>query len=152
MRHWGSFWLFYSPGFLWHRRRHRHHGHVYVVLQVDDCVTILLKPNEEIFLMTDNTIGGKGVDIRVRFLDAGGNEVVATADSPPTWTNNAAFETLTVSADGLSAHATAVAAGADTISVTAVVSGTSFSASVVVDVKAAPVVVASIDLVVTPTP
>lgn len=102
--------------------------------------------------MTDNTVGGKGVDIRMRFLDAGGNEVTAVADSPPTWTNNAALETLTVAADGLSAHATAISAGADTISVTAVVSGTSFSASVIVNVLAAPVVVSSIDLVVTPTP
>jgi hypothetical protein len=90
---------------------------------------------------------GHVIDMTVEFLDQNGNPmlVTPTADAPPAWTNvNPNVETLVVAANGLSAETTPVTAGVDTVSVTAVVGGKTFSASLSVSVEAAPQVLTSI--------
>lgn len=75
--------------------------------------------------------------LAIAWLDQHGNPmaVTPTPDSTPTWTNsNPAAETVAAAADGLTAAATAVAAGTDTITPVAIVGGTSYSANIAVTV------------------
>lgn len=141
--HWW-WWLFPEH----HRRRHRHHHHgmqFFVLLTVDD-VGVMLKPNEEIILMTDITLG-QGLDLSLAFLDQNGQPMTVTPvpDAAPIWSNSTpATETLTVSADGFTAQTASVAAGTDTITASATVGGATFSATLVVNVAAPPQVLTSI--------
>ena len=96
--------------------------------------------------MTDITMG-HGLSLSITYLDENGNVMLTTPtpDSPPVWSNTTeATETLIVAADGLTSQTTSVAVGADTISVTATVGGTAFSASLIVNVTAPPQVLTSI--------
>ena len=88
----------------------------------------------------------------VVYLDADGNPMLTTPtpDSPPVWSNTTpATETLAVAADGLTAVATSVAVGTDSISVTDIVGGQTFSASIIVNVGAKPQVLTSIQIAAT---
>jgi len=86
------------------------------------------------------------------FLDQSGNPmlVTPTPDAPPTWTDTTpATGTLTPAANGLTATELAIAAGTDTVSVALAVGGVSFSASVEIDVAAAPQILTSIAIATT---
>lgn len=71
--------------------------------------------------------------ISIQAVDASGNVVPVTYDSPPVWTNsNPAAATNVVSADGTTNVVTPVASAigqTTTIGVTAIISGTTFTAS-----------------------
>ena len=68
-----------------------------------------------------------------------------TPDAAPVWSNTtAATETLAPSADGLTCVGTPVAPGTDTVSVAVVVAGATFSATLAVEVDAAPQVLGSV--------
>lgn len=90
---------------------------------------------------------GHFVEANVVFLDASGNPMLTApkVDSPPVWTNTTpATETLVVAPDGLTAEGTTLAVGTDSIGVTVVVGGASFTASVAVTVDALPQVLTSV--------
>lgn len=99
---------------------------------------------------------GQSLPLSLAFLDQNGAPMAPppTPDIPPVWSNTtAATETLTVADDGLSAIATAVAAGTDVINVSVTSGGVVFSASLAVTVMAAPQVLTSVEIVAgTPTP
>jgi hypothetical protein len=75
-----------------------------------------------------------------------------TPDSPPVWTQSTpATETLTASADGLSFSGPALAVGTDSVSVTVVAGGQTFTASSAITVVTAPQVLGSVQIVDTVT-
>jgi hypothetical protein len=85
-------------------------------------------------MSTTVSVGHK-VNCTLAFLDQNGNPMltVPTPDSPPVWSDtNSAAETIVAAADGLTAVGTAISPGNDTVNVTAVVGGTSFSAATAV--------------------
>lgn len=82
---------------------------------------------------------GQTAPLSIAFLDQSGNPMATTPtpDSPPSWTNTSpTIETLTVADGGLTATLTALAAGDDEVSLTVVVGGQTFTASVAVTVTA----------------
>lgn len=92
---------------------------------------------------------GHTVSFSILYLDASGNPmlVTPTPDSPPVWANApspAGATTFTVGPGGLTASDVAVAAGTDTISLTVVVGGVTFTATDGVTVSPAPQVLTSI--------
>lgn len=96
--------------------------------------------------MTDITLG-HGLDLSIIYLDQNGNPMLTTPtpDGPPTWTQTTpATETLVVAPDGLTAQATSVAVGTDSISLNVSVGGSTFSASLLVNVTTAPQVLTSV--------
>ena len=89
-------------------------------------------------------------NMSIVYLDQHGNPMLVTPipDSPPTWVQaNSSVATLTVAADGLTASEKAIAVGSDTVSLTVVVGGANFSASVPINVTAEPQVLTSVDIV-----
>lgn len=120
-----------------HGHKHRHHKTVYYELFAD----------EELKFMTDVSVGHTIIDTIV-FLDQHGNPmlVAPTPDSAPVWTNLAApaIDTMSVSADGSTDTITAVAAGVDTVTVTVIVGGTTFSATQQITVNPEPQVLTSV--------
>jgi hypothetical protein len=123
----------------------------YVVLSVDNVGIILELPEphecrERAHLMVTVTVGHK-IECSIGFLDAAGNPmlVTPTPDAPPTWTNTTpATETLVAAPDGLTAVATAIAAGSDEIDLALSVGGVAFKALVSVTVQAAAQVLTSV--------
>jgi hypothetical protein len=90
---------------------------------------------------------GHKVNCTLAFLDQNGNPMLTpvTPDSPPAWSDSTpATGTLTAAPDGLSASEAAIAAGSDTISVTVIVGGVSFAATLGVTVSPAPQVMTSV--------
>ena len=88
----------------------------------------------------------------IQQLDANGNPMLTPVafDSPPVWSDTPSdpgVDTCAAAADGSSAVLSALAAGSDAVSVTAIAAGVSFSASVLVTVTAAPQVLSSIAIV-----
>lgn len=80
---------------------------------------------------------GHTIAMSIAFLDQNGNPMLAPTvpDAPPTWTNTTpATETIVPAADGLSCVATAVAAGSDTVNLSATIGGKAFTASLSVTV------------------
>lgn len=139
-----------------HRKRHRHPRHKihFVVLFTVNHMSFVLKPDEEIFLMTDTTVG-KTLNLSIGFLDADGNSMIVTPmpDSPPIWSNTTpATTTLTPSADGLTATDLAVGVGTDSIGAAATVGGVTFSATLIVNVAAKPQILTSITITATEAP
>lgn len=133
-----------------HKRRHHHHHHRAILFTVNN-VGITLYPNQEALLMTDITLG-HGIDMAIAFLDQNGNPMLVTPvpDAAPVWTQTTpATETLTVDAGGLTAHTKSVAIGQDSIGLSVVVGGATFSATLSVNVAAAPQVLTSVAI--TPT-
>lgn len=97
--------------------------------------------------MTDVTVGHQVVDTLV-FLDQNGNPMQApvTPDSPPVWANvaDASVDTFTVSADGSTATVVAKSAGVDSVSVSVIVNGKTFTASQQLTLHDAPQVVSAV--------
>jgi hypothetical protein len=95
---------------------------------------------------------GHSVAYSLAFFDTNGNPMIVTPkpDAAPAWTNTTpATETVTASADGLTATGVALAAGTDVVSVALAVGGASFSALIDVEVDAAPQVLGSVQIVAT---
>lgn len=96
--------------------------------------------------MTTVTLG-HNIGLSLTVLDQNGNPLLTppTFDAPPVWTNTTpATETLKVAADGATAEADTVAAGTDVISVDAKIGGVDFTATLAVEVDAAPQVPTSL--------
>jgi len=92
---------------------------------------------------------GHSVDFALVFLDQNGNPMLTTPspDAAPAWSDIApATGTLVPAASGLTASELAIAAGSDTVSVSLMVAGVSFSASIDVTVEAAPQVLTSVQI------
>ena len=92
---------------------------------------------------------GHAVTCQIVYLDQNGNPmlITLTPDSPPSWSdapNPAGCTTFQVAADSMSAVDTAVAAGADVVSVSLNVGGVTYTATLPVTVAAAPQVLTSI--------
>jgi hypothetical protein len=129
-----------------HVFKHGHRGHV--VLYVND-IGIILEPHKRAKLMVTVTVGHK-INCSIGFLDTNGNPMLTppTPDAIPTWTNTTpASETLVASGDGLTAVATALAAGSDAINLALAVGGVAFTASLAVTVQAAPQTLGSVSIV-----
>jgi hypothetical protein len=97
------------------------------------------------------TVGHK-VDFKLAFLDQHGNPMLSpvTPDSPPVWLDtDSAVGTLTAAADGLSAEETAVSAGTDTVTVSLMVGGVKFEASIDVAVQPEAQVLTSVQILAT---
>lgn len=97
---------------------------------------------------------GHKLNMAIAFTDQNGNPMLTapTLDSPPSWSDsNAATETLTPAADGLSCVGTPVAPGTDVVSLVVVAGGVSFSATLTVTVDAAPQILTAIAIVPTVT-
>lgn len=137
---------------LWHpRHRHRHHHrhHPRVVLVVNG-FAIELNPYMRINLMFTVNVGHT-VESTILFLDQNGNPMLTpvTPDSPPVWTNTPSsppVDTFTVSPDGLSSALAATAAGSDSLSLTVIVGGVTFTASEAITIAAAPQVLTSVQI------
>ena len=100
-------------------------------------------------MATTDTVG-QTLPLSLVYLDQNGAPMATppTPDSPPSWSDTTpATETLTVAPDGMTATALAVAAGTDTVGVTVVVGGKTFSASLAVTVTPAPQVLTSVEIV-----
>jgi hypothetical protein len=138
-------WMFDPDG--WFRRHRPHHHHHRVVLVIDN-VAILLKPNEENFVMVDVTVGHT-ISMALKFWDQNGNPMLVdpTPDAAPAWTNTApATETLTPSSSGLACTATTVAVGTDVITVALAVASAPFTATLAVNVTAVPQVLTAVTI------
>jgi hypothetical protein len=132
--------------------RHHHHQHRqrphFVVLTVKS-VSVLIPANKELHMATTYTIGHT-LTATIRYLDQNRNPMLVTPnlDAVPVWSNaNPDAETLSVSPDGLSVVASPVAPGLDTISLMVVSGGQTFSATLDVEVDAAPQVLSFIEIV-----
>src|SRR5271154_4010124 len=76
----------------------------------------ILRPARTIMSTTVNL--GHTISMSIAFLDQNGNPMLTTPtpDSPPVWTNTTpATETVAAAANGLTAVATPVAVGTDTV-------------------------------------
>jgi hypothetical protein len=126
---------------LWRRFRfyNRSRRRLFVFLKIND-TGILLHPNEENFMTTVLTIGHK-LGLALQVLDQNGNPMLTPVvfDAVPAWSNTTpATETLSVAADGQSATGTPVAPGTDLVSVSFTIGGVGFSATLAVEIDAAP--------------
>ncbi len=91
------------------------------------------------------TMGHK-LGLQLQVLDQNGNPMLSAVafDAVPAWSNTTpTTETLVAAADGQSAVGTPVAPGTDTVSVSFTIAGVPFSATLAVEVDAAPQVPAS---------
>jgi hypothetical protein len=112
-----------------------------------------LEPFERTHMSTSVNVG-HNVSMKIAFLDKNGNPMLTpvTPDSPPVWSNaNPAAGTLVVAPDGLSAVESAIAVGSDVVSLSVVAGGQTFSATLNIDVSAAPQVLGSVQIVPTVT-
>ena len=92
---------------------------------------------------------GHTAALSILFLDQNGNPMLATPvpDSPPVWTNTApAVDTLTVVTGGLSATDLAIAEGTDVISLSVIVGGKTYAATLPITVVTAPQVLTSVQI------
>ena len=107
---------------------------------------LVLSPRTEVRMQTTVNVGHT-IALSLKFLDINGNPMLTppVPDAAPVWTNTAAAEeTLVAAASGLTAIATALAPGADTVNVALTVGGVAFAASLDVAVTAAPQVLGSV--------
>ncbi len=82
---------------------------------------------------------GQTTSFSIAYMDQNGQPMVPTPapDAPPAWSQSTpATETLTAAADGNTASALGLAAGSDTVQVTVLVGGVSFSATIDMTVNA----------------
>jgi hypothetical protein len=141
-------WVMRRGPFWFERYWLRYHHHWAAVLVVDD-VTIYLKPWEHTHMAVTLSVGHK-LNLAIAFLDQHGNPLLTppTPDAKPTWTDTTpATETLAVDASGLTATGTPIAAGTDTISLSLLVGGKPFTATLDVTVTPEAQVLTSIDIV-----
>lgn len=134
----------------WLRHRHHHlrhhHGRPHHVVLFVNGVGTILNPGQEAKLMLTESLG-HSIAFTVTVLDANGNPMLTPVafDSPPAWTQSTpATESLVVAPDGASAQASSLAVGTDSISVSAVVGGKTFAASIAVEVDPVPQVASAI--------
>jgi hypothetical protein len=88
-------------------------------------------------------------NMSIVYLDQHGNPMLAspTPDSAPTWAaTTPATGTLAAASSGLSAVYTAVAAGSDVVTLTAIVGGTTYSATLDITVSNEPQVLTSVGI------
>lgn len=111
-------------------------------------VGVLLTPEEKLHMAVTLSVGHK-LNISIVFLDQNGNPMKSdpTLDAVPQWSNTTpATETLAVDASSLTATATSVVAGTDTVNVSLTVAGNVFQTALDVTVEEAPQVLTSIAL------
>lgn len=92
---------------------------------------------------------GHTVSFTLVYLDQNGNPMLTTPvpDAPPTWSDTTpATGALTPAPSGLSATELANAVGTDTVSVSVVVGGNIFAASIDLTVEAVPQVLTSVQI------
>ena len=90
--------------------------------------------------MITATVGHK-VNCSIGYLDQNGNPMLTTPtpDAPPGWENTTpSGETLVASPDGNTAETTTLTVGADLISLSLLVGGQAFTATLAVTVEATP--------------
>ena len=132
-----------------HRHHHRHKHHPRVVLVVNG-FAIELNPHWRTHIMFPVNVGHT-VSSTILYLDQNGNPMLTppTPDSAPTWTNApnpAGIDTLTVSADGLTANLATTAEGSDTLSLSVTVGGKTFTATEGISITAAPQTLTSVQI------
>ena len=94
---------------------------------------------------------GHKIEMTITYLDQNGNpmQVTPTPDSKPTWADapsTAGIDTLVVASDGLSAELDALAAGSDTVTLTVLVGGATFTATLAVQISPAPQVLTTVQI------
>jgi len=94
---------------------------------------------------------GHMVTCTLEYLDQNGNPMLTpvTPDSPPVWTDAPSapgVDTNSVSADGLTDVVSALAVGSDTVGVTVIVGGKTFTDSTLITITAAPQVLTSVQI------
>jgi hypothetical protein len=122
--------------------RHRRHGHGH---RWRHKRVHIFEPGVTHMNITDSVTVGHQVAFAWEWIDANGNPPPAgttlpTPDSTPVWANTPAtppVDTFTSSADGSTALLVASAAGSDTVTLTVVFGGTTFTASDLVTISAA---------------
>lgn len=116
----------------WWRHRRRRARPVLVIGNV----AVLLSSKETIIMATTINVG-QTLPLSIRFLDQNGQEMKATPDTPPQWSqNDSSIDLLTQSADGMTAAAQGTAAGNDIIGVQLAVAGRTFNARLDITVAA----------------
>lgn len=89
--------------------------------------------------MSATDVVGQSLPLSIAFLDQNGQPMVnaPAPDSPPVWSNTTpGVETVVAAPNGLTAVATALSAGGDTINLSLAVGGVAFTASLDVTVTA----------------
>lgn len=92
---------------------------------------------------------GHKLELAIMFLDQNGNPMLVppVPDATPTWTNTTpATEVLTPAASGLTAEGIPTAPGSDTVTLSIVVGGVTFNATLDVTVTASPQVLTSVGI------
>lgn len=100
--------------------------------------------------MTTTLSVGHTLNMSLQFLDQNGNPMLPAPapDSPPVWSDTtSATETIVASASGLTCVGTPLAPGSDTVSVSTIVDGVTFTATLDVDVTAQAQVLTSVVIV-----
>lgn len=119
-----------------HHKHHHHHKYVaYVQFKVNN-VAVRIPIKEHLKMSTQVSIGHT-IAMSISFLDQHGNPMLTDvkADAAPVWTNlNPAVETVVAPPDGMSAVATPLTVGSDTISLNLTVGGVKFAATLDVNV------------------
>jgi len=135
----------------WHYHRH-HHRHIRVALIVNGEFAVELTPNGVIHMAATINVG-QTLPLSIAYLDQGGQPMASTpfADAPPAWSHtDATVSDLTAAADGNTASVVGLASGADTITLSVLVGGKSFNATLSLTVAAVmppPQVLTSIEIV-----
>lgn len=104
--------------------------------------------------MSTSVTVGHLVDYSFQYVDTTGAPMLTpvTPDSPPVWADAPAtppVDTFVVAADGSTAVLTATAAGSDTVTVTVIVGGVTYTATDLVTISAAAQVLGGIQIVAT---
>jgi len=93
---------------------------------------------------------GHNIAMSITYLDQNGNPMLTmpTPDSAPVWSKTAAdtIDTLSVAASGATAELDTVAPGADTVSLSVVVAGQTFGATLDVEIDPVPQVLTSVEI------
>ena len=123
--------MLWAVFFRWHHRHHKHHHfHPHVWLRVGQ-TAILLNSLERTYVMSQLHID-QIVTLSLVAVDAKGNPVTLTPDSPPVWTNtDETAASSAVSADGLTDVLTPVTVGkTTTVNVSVAIGGVTFTATI----------------------
>jgi hypothetical protein len=141
----------------WLHFHHRHPRYLVLVVKVrngsavTDSFAVIIPPNRKVTVMEEVTVGHI-VDLAIKYLDARGNpmKTTPTPDAPPTWTDTTpATDTLVAAPDGSTAKATTIAPGTDTINMSVVVGGNTYTAALNLVVDDLPQVLTSVAIVAT---
>jgi hypothetical protein len=131
--------------------RHEHHEHdLHLALRVNKRIYVL-NPERRTIIMEQLTVGHTDT-MSILYVDTAGNPMLTpvTPDSPPTWVDTPAtppVDTFTVSADGTTAVLAATAAGTDTVNLTVVVGGKTYTVSAQFAISAPPQVLGGVQIV-----